>query len=101
MDIKSSLPVIVRYSIVTIMTALATRGLVSPEKGAFFTQNIDAVVQALIALGTVAYGLWRTPSARGLEVAREVDKKIPAAEPVKIQTPGNAPDIVVEASGSK
>lgn len=101
MDIKSSLPVIVRYAIVTLMTALATRGALSAESATFLSQHMDVLVGALVALGTVAYGLWRTPTAKALEVAREVDKKIPAADTVKIVTPGNAPDIVVEASGSK
>lgn len=95
MEIKSQLPVILRYAIVTLMSALVTRGFVTPESGAFLSQNVDIVVGALIALLTVAYGLWRTPTAKGLEVARKVDAQIPASSPVVIKTPGDAKDIVV------
>jgi len=96
---NSSLPVIIRYAIVTLMSALVTRGLVTPESGAFLSQNVDTVVGAVIALGTVLYGLWRTPTARGLEVARKVDAQVPAESPVVIKTPPGVDDIIV--SGDK
>lgn len=97
MNISSYLPVIVRYLIVSAMAAIATRGWVSTEQNAILTQNLDIIVSAVVGLATVGYALFKRPSSKALQVAKEVDKQIPASEPVVIQTPGPAPNIVVPA----
>lgn len=97
MDIKSQLPVIIRYLLVTAFTVLTTRGLISPEAQSILSSNIDIIVGAVGGLATVAYALWRRPSAKALEVAKQVDAKVPADQPVLITTPPGTPDIVVPA----
>jgi hypothetical protein len=95
--IKNQLPVIIRYLLVTAFAALATRGLVSPEQSTILSQNLDGLVGAIGVLLTLGYAMFKRPSAKALEVAKEVDKKIPATQDVVIQTPAGKPDIVVQA----
>ena len=97
MNLTSYLPVIIRYLIVSVMAAIATRGWVSTEQNAILTQNLDIIVSSVVGLLTVAYALFKRPSSKAMEVAKQVDKKVPAAAPVVIQTPAGEPDIVVQA----
>ena len=100
MDLKSQLPMLLRYLIVTAATSIATRGLLSPESAAIVSGYADAIAGALIVLGTVAYALIVRPSAKALEVAKEVDAKVPAGSPVVIKTPVGIPDIEVPGTRS-
>jgi type VI protein secretion system component VasF len=95
MDLRSQLPVIIRYIIATAFAALATHGLISAEVNTILSQNLDAIVGALGVLGTVAYALWRRPSSKALEVAKQVDESIPAGASAVVRTPSGQPDIVV------
>lgn len=95
MSITNYLPVIVRYLIVSIMAAIATRGWLSSEQSAILTQNLDIIVSALIGLGTVVYALVKRPSDKALDAAKAIDKQIPPEDTVVIKTPGAAPDIIV------
>lgn len=95
MDLKAQLPVIIRYIIATAAAALATHGWLSPEQNAVIGQNIDVVAGAFVALGTVAYALFRRPSSKALEVAKQVDAKVPKDGSVVVKTPGGMADIVV------
>ncbi len=96
MDLKSHLPVILRYALVTALTALATRGWISPENQAILSQNVDVIVGAFGALAVVGYALFKRPSSKALEVAKQVDAKVPKGDAVIIKTPGSRPDIVVQ-----
>jgi hypothetical protein len=93
---KSYVPVIVRYILVTLATAFAAHGWLSPETSAILSQYTDALVGAIVVILTVAYALWRRPSAKALEVAQKVDAHIPKESQVVVKTPGNKPDIVVQ-----
>ena len=95
MDIKAQLPVIIRYLLVTAFTILATRGLISPEAQAILSSNIDIIVGAVGGLATVAYALWTRPSSKALEVAKQVDARIPAGASAVVKTASGQPDIVV------
>ncbi|KQS74518.1 hypothetical protein [Rhizobium sp. Leaf383] len=96
MNITNYLPMILRYALVSLATLLATRGWIDGDQNAVISQNIDSIVGALIALGTVAYALFKRPSQKALEAAKEIDKQLPKDVPVVIQTPGAGPDIVVQ-----
>lgn len=97
MDLKAQLPVIIRYLLVTAFTILTTRGLISPEAQTILSSNLDIIVGALGGIATVAYALWKRPSAKALEVAKQVDAQVPKTQDVTIKTPGAKPDIVVPA----
>jgi hypothetical protein len=96
-DIWHYLPIIIRYVLVAVAGAFTARGWITPESHSVISQNIDILVGAFVALATVGYELAKRPSSKALEVAKEVDKNIPSAEMVVIKTPGNAPDIFVDA----
>jgi len=95
MDLKAQLPVIVRYIIATAFAALATHGLISPEVNTVLSQNLDAIVGAVGVLATVAYALWKRPSSKALEVAKQVDARVPPSSSVVVKTPTGQQDIVV------
>ncbi|KQS79024.1 hypothetical protein ASG25_10570 [Rhizobium sp. Leaf384] len=96
MNISNYLPMVIRYALVSLATLLATRGWIDGDQNAVISQNLDAIVGALIALGTVAYALFKRPSQKALEAAKEIDKQLPKSAPVVIQTPGTQPDIIVQ-----
>lgn len=97
-NLKSYLPTILRYAILTLASSFATRGWISPEHQTVLGENLDVLVGSVVGILTVLYALWTRPSAKAMEVAKEVDKKIPAKQDVTIQTPGeNTPNIVVPA----
>lgn len=98
---KSYLPVIVRYIIMALASALATRGWLSPEHQTILGENMDVLVGGLVAVGTVIYELVRRPSEKAMKAAKVIDKEIPARESVVIKTPGNAPDIFIHPTGGK
>lgn len=95
MKITNYLPVILRYILVSMAAALATRGWTTGEQNAVLTQNLDVIVGALISLGTVAYALFKRPSAKALDAAKAIDKQIPAKSDVVILTEGEGPNITV------
>lgn len=95
MDLRAQLPVIIRYIIATAFAALATHGLISAEVNTILSQNLDAIVGALGVLGTVAYALWKRPSSKALEVAKQVDARIPPGASAVVRTPSGQPDIIV------
>ncbi len=95
MNIANYLPVIIRYALVSLATALATRGFLSTEQNAVLTQNIDVLVGALVTLGTVGWALFKRPSAKAMDAAKAIDKQLPKKEDVVIKTPPNMPDIIV------
>ena len=101
MNITNSMPVIVRYAIVSLMAARFTRGWLSPEHNAILGENLDIIVSAIVGLLTVLYALIKRPSAKAIEAAKEIDAQIPAKDDVVIQTPAGQPDIVVVAPGQK
>lgn len=96
MNITNYLPMIVRYALVSLATLLATRGWIDGDQSAIISQNLDAIVGALIALGTVAYAPFKRPSQKALDAAKEIDKQLSKDPTVVIQNPGNQPDIVVQ-----
>jgi hypothetical protein len=95
MDWKSYLPVIVRYAITSLAAALVAHGFLSADHNAVITDNLDKIVGALIVLATLAYELFKRPSSKALEVAKQVDAKVPASASVVVKTPAGSPDIVV------
>lgn len=95
MNITNYLPMIVRYALVSLATLLATRGWIDGDQSAIISQNLDAIVGALIALGTVAYALFKRPSQKALDAAKAIDKQLPKDVPVVIKTLGAEPDIIV------
>lgn len=101
MSVTNYVPVIVRYIIVSLMAAMFTHGWLSPEHNAILGENLDIIVSAIVGLLTVLYALVKRPSAKAMEVAKEIDAQIPTKQDVVIKTPGNAPDIIVVAPGQK
>ncbi|KQS86928.1 hypothetical protein [Rhizobium sp. Leaf383] len=99
MNITNYLPMILRYALVSLATLLATRGWIDGDQNAIISQNLDAIVGALIALWTVAWAIYKRPSQKALDAAKEIDKQLPKDAPVVIKTPGAQPDIIV--SGDK
>jgi len=97
MNITNYIPTIVRYVIVSLMAAIATRGWLSSDQNAVLTQNVDIIVSALVGLGTVVYALFKRPSQKALDAAKAIDKQLPAKTDVEIVTPGNGPNIIVTA----
>ncbi|OJF97559.1 hypothetical protein [Pararhizobium antarcticum] len=100
MKITNYLPLILRYALVWMAAALATRGWTSSDQTAVLTQNLDVIVGALVSLGTVAYALVKRPSEKALDAAKAIDKQLPAKADVVIVTPGDSPNIVVSAKNS-
>lgn len=96
-SIKSYLPAILRYAIMAVAASFATRGWISPEHQTILGENLDVLVGSIVGVLTVVYALATRPSAKAMEVAKEVDKQIPAKQDVTIKTPGDKPDIVVPA----
>jgi len=101
MNITNYAPVVVRYLLVTLAAAMFTHGWLTPEQSSALGQNMDLLVSAVVGLGTVAYALIKRPSQKALDAAKEIDKKIPASQPVEIVTPGSAPNIIVRAGHVK
>lgn len=95
MDLKAQLPVIIRYIIATAFAALATHGMISAEVNTVLSQNMDAIVGAAGVLATVAYALWKRPSSKALEVAKQVDANVPKGGSVVVKTPAGVANIVV------
>lgn len=101
MNITNYIPVIVRYAIVSLAAAMATRGWLSSDQNAVLSQNIDILVSAVVGLLTVAYALFKRPSEKAMDAAKAIDKQLPTKEDVVIKTPGNAPDIIVPAAANR
>lgn len=82
-----------------VLTVLGSLGLVDEEQRAVLTEQAPILFTALGAVITVGIGIYRnrtkSHSDKAAEVAKEVDAKIPVAEPVVIKTPAHQPDIVV------
>lgn len=97
MDLKAQLPVIVRYALVTLFTYLGAHGVISDDANTILSNNLDALVGAIGVVLTLIYALWKRPSSKALEVAKQVDNKVPKTQDVTIKTPGTKPDIVVPA----
>lgn len=102
----TSVGVFTRYFTVIVTTVLTVMGVMN-----WLTQEqIDTIlgmmpsfVEALsgfITLGITVYAVvTKARSEKADAVAKEVDEKIPVADPVVIQTPKGQPDIVVPAKG--
>ena len=97
MNITNYLPVIVRYLIVSLMAAVATRGWLSSDQSAILTQNVDIIVSAIVSLLTVGYALFKRPSQKAMDAAKAIDKQVPAKSDIVILTPGDKPNILVPA----
>lgn len=95
MEIKSYLPIVVRYAIVSLAGAMFARGWLTNEQSAILSQNTDLLVSALVGLATLGWALFKRPSSKAMDAAKQIDQKLPAAAPVVIKTPANQPDIVV------
>lgn len=92
----------VRYITTVITTIIAIVGILgwlSPEQQEALTKQIPDLITAiagLIAIVIPLYGIiTKSSSDKAAEVAKQVDAKMPPAAPVKIATPGAAPDILV------
>ena len=97
MEIKTYLPMILRYVVVYLASVLSTRGLINGDQSSFLSGQTDAIVGALIALGAVAWGIYKRPSAKAMTVAKAVDKEVPANVDVVVKTPAGIPDVFVPA----
>lgn len=96
--------VVTRYATIILSTALTILGLLnwlSPEQIEALRGSIPDFVEALSALVGVAvviYGvITKSSSDKAAEAAKQIDAKLPPDAPVKIETPGPQPNIVVPA----
>lgn len=71
---KSQLPMLIRYGLVIVFTLLTAVGLLSEEQNTFLGGQTDVIAGALGTLATIAWAMWKRPSAKALEVAKEADK---------------------------
>jgi hypothetical protein len=94
-ELKNYLPTIIRYALISAGSALAAKSWISPDQHSFMSQNADVIGGILVALATAAYGLFVKPSARGMEVAKVSDEKVPQGDTLVVQTPSGQPDIIV------
>lgn len=105
---SSQLGVIIRYATTIVggvLTVLGILGWLTPEQSEEITRAIPGVLTAIAAVITALVPLYaiitKSSSDKAAEVAKEVDKKIPVADTVRITTPGAAPDIVVSGTTPK
>lgn len=96
----TSLGVAIRYLTTiasSIIAILAILGWLSAEQADALTKQVPELlgaVAALIAAAIPIYAIWtKSSSDKAAEAAKAIDKEIPPAAPVVIQTPGAAPDI--------
>lgn len=101
----TSVGVGIRYltTIATTMIAIVgILGWLTPEQVAALTQKVPELITAISAVVMAAIPLYaiitKSSSDKAAEAAKQIDAKLPPAEPVEIKTPGNAPNIVVPAS---
>jgi len=91
----------------SILTIAGILGYLSPEQIEAIKQQINTISQnlplvltalgAMMAAGMSIYRtLFKSTSDKAAEAAKQIDKKLPADAPVKIETPGKQPDIVVQ-----
>jgi mitochondrial fission protein ELM1 len=82
-----------------VLAVLGALGLVDEEQRAVLTEQAPILFTALGTVIAVGMGIYRNrtkaSSDKAAEVAKEVDAKIPKADPVIVQTPGLQPNIVV------
>ncbi len=96
-----------RYLTVIVSTALTVLGLLGWLDDSQVDALKDAVpellaaVTALIAAGVPIYAaITKSSSDRAAEAAKQIDAKIPKAEPVVIKGASKAPSIVVQPDRS-
>lgn len=86
-----------------VITVLGVLGLLDEEQRKTLTEQAPELMTAvgtLITIGTSIYRVvTKSHSDKAAEVAKEIDAKIPEAEPVVIKTPSHQPDIVVQPKG--
>lgn len=86
-----------------VLTVLGALGLLTEEQVKTLTETAPVLFTAFGTVMTVAmsaYRIWtKSSSDKAAEVAKQVDEKVPAADPVLIKTPKGEPDIVVSAKG--
>lgn len=82
-----------------ILTVLGALGLLTEEQVQVLTEQFPVLftaVGAIMTVGMAAYrAITKSSSDKAAEVAKEVDAKIPKADPVEIKTPGEGADIKV------
>ena len=105
----TSLGVAIRYLITiagSILAILGILGWLTPDQVQALSQKVQdisaqlpgllAAVSGLVALIVPLYSMaTKSSSDKAAEVAKEIDKKMPAESDVMIKTPGIAPDIFV------
>lgn len=80
------------------LTVLGLLGYLDQGQIAEIKRQIPAFTEAVGALMTVVITVWAVihkNSARALETADQIDKKIPPSVPIEVVTPGSQPNIVV------
>lgn len=95
-SLKDKLPVILRYAVAIVASLLAGAGLIGSDAlpPALQEQLVGFILSA-IAVVPLIWALIKRPSAKAMEVAKEVDASIPKDQTVVIQTPAGQPDIIV------
>lgn len=98
MDLKASLPVIIRYAVTILGAFLVSRGYLDEEQLGFIADQTAIIVGAILAIGPLLYALWKRPSQKALEAAKKIDAELPASADVEIVTPDpKKPNIKVQA----
>jgi hypothetical protein len=93
--LKTQGPMLIRYFLLLAASYLMTNGAISAEQHSYIGGQADVIVGAIVAIGTVLYGMWRKPSPAAMDVAEEIDRV--GAENVKQDHPIAAdPVIIVE-----
>jgi hypothetical protein len=94
----------VAVSLGVILATLGTLGMLSAEQVDQFRSYLETITDptviaafgVLLGAGTSIYRIVaKSMSDKAAEVAKEVDAKIPKADPVEIKTPGPGPNITV------
>lgn len=96
LDWKALAPRILRGLIQNGAGFLVAYGLLTPEQQAIVNENVAVIAGAIISIAGFLWMARATPSSRGLDAAHKSDEMIPADRPVVIETPGPAPNIVVQ-----
>ncbi len=85
----------------SIIAVLGALGLLTPQQVAELTKQAPALMAAIgtimVAGMSIYRAVFKSTSDKAAAAAKQIDAKLPKDAPVKIETPGNAPDIIVPA----
>ncbi len=87
---KAMIGMLIRYGLTVIGSALASKGLVSTEQGAYLGQNADTLIGIVTALVGVVSGFVHTQTTVAVPKNDPVQAKIVANQIADNNSPGGA-----------